>query len=155
MEMQVDSGLIRSEREKRAWSQEHLAKLAGLGLRTIQRIESAGAASYESVSAIASVLSIPLADLRIAEPTKQPLMRLSNWRVRLAAVGAACVACVLSILLVRIAVADELLLDVGVSWNEEDERAVRVLAEEGEDAEIRIDDVVMIVIVPVIVRHAA
>ena len=33
MEMKVDATLIRSEREKRAWSQEHLAEVAGLGLR--------------------------------------------------------------------------------------------------------------------------
>ena len=39
MDVQVDPNLIRSEREKRAWSQEHLAAAAGIGARTIQRIE--------------------------------------------------------------------------------------------------------------------
>lgn len=150
MEMQVDSNLIRLEREKRAWSQEHLARLTGLGLRTIQRIETTGAASYESISAIASVLSIPVADLRVSAPKKQPFIRLSSWRVRLSAVGAVCAAGVFSFFVVRTALAEEVVLDVGVSWNDEDERSVRVLAEEGEDAEIRIDDVVRIVIVPTI-----
>lgn len=37
MDVKVDSKLIRLEREKRAWTQEHLAKAAGLSLRTIQR----------------------------------------------------------------------------------------------------------------------
>jgi transcriptional regulator with XRE-family HTH domain len=65
MEMQIDSRLIRLEREKRAWSQEHLATLAGLSLRTIQRIESTELASYESISAISAVLKIPVTDLRV------------------------------------------------------------------------------------------
>jgi transcriptional regulator with XRE-family HTH domain len=64
MEMKVDAKLIRAEREKRGWSQEHLANVADLGLRTIQRIEANGLASYESVSAIASVLGLSIAKLR-------------------------------------------------------------------------------------------
>lgn len=63
MEMQVDGRLIRTERERRAWSQSHLANVAGLGLRTVQRIEATGGASYESASAIASVFSMAVSDL--------------------------------------------------------------------------------------------
>jgi ribosome-binding protein aMBF1 (putative translation factor) len=58
MEMQVDTQLIRSEREQRAWSQSHLADVSDLGLRTIQRIEATGHASYESASAIAAAFSL-------------------------------------------------------------------------------------------------
>lgn len=65
MEMKIDSQLVRHERERRAWSQEHLASVAGLGLRTIQRIEATGAASYESVKAIAAVLDLQPSDLTI------------------------------------------------------------------------------------------
>jgi transcriptional regulator with XRE-family HTH domain len=72
MDMQIDSQRIRSEREKRAWSQEHLSKLTGLGLRTVQRIESTGLASYESVSAIAAVLEISVSELRVARPVVPP-----------------------------------------------------------------------------------
>ena len=42
MDMKVDSSYIKRERERRAWSQEHLAEVTGLGLRTIQRIEKTG-----------------------------------------------------------------------------------------------------------------
>lgn len=66
MEMQVSSQLIRSEREKRAWSQSHLAGVTGLGLRTVQRIEATGSASYESVAAIASVFSMTVEELQVA-----------------------------------------------------------------------------------------
>jgi transcriptional regulator with XRE-family HTH domain len=64
MDVKLNSTLIRQEREKRAWSQEHLAEVTGLALRTIQRIESSGSASYESASAIAAVFSLPIATLR-------------------------------------------------------------------------------------------
>ncbi len=67
MDMKLDSLVIRSEREKRAWSQEHLAGVSGLGLRTIQRIESTGSASYESAGALAAVFEVPVVALRGAE----------------------------------------------------------------------------------------
>jgi transcriptional regulator with XRE-family HTH domain len=63
MEMQVHAAFIRAQREKRAWSQLHLARVSGLGLRTIQRIESRGTASYESAGAIASAFALTVADL--------------------------------------------------------------------------------------------
>ncbi|HEY6458430.1 MAG TPA: helix-turn-helix transcriptional regulator [Steroidobacteraceae bacterium] len=62
--MKLDAALIRQEREKRAWSQEHLAGVTGLALRTIQRIESTGSASYESAGAIAAVFDLPVSALR-------------------------------------------------------------------------------------------
>ena len=69
MDMQIDRELIRNERRRRAWSQQHLAEVSGLGLRTIQRIEQGGAASYESASALAACLELPLSRL---ERTNQP-----------------------------------------------------------------------------------
>jgi len=79
MEMKVDSNMIRSERENRGWSQSHLAQVSGLSLRTIQRIEKTGSASFESVTALASVLSIEVADLRVAEvaPLRERAIRFS------------------------------------------------------------------------------
>ena len=64
MDVQVDRDLIRSEREKRAWSQEHLAGAAGIGARTLQRIEATGIASYESVRALSAALEIPVGELQ-------------------------------------------------------------------------------------------
>src|SRR6185503_10340776 len=92
MEVRVDSKLIRSERENRGWSQGHLARVAGLSLRTIQRIEKTGSASFESVTALASVLSVEVAELRAdeSEPSRQRAIRLSlelPMRLALAAVS--------------------------------------------------------------------
>ncbi len=76
MEMKVDSKRIREERLRRAWSQEHVAVLAGLGLRTVQRIENSGGASHESIAALASVMSIPVDQLIVAGEFKQSLAEL-------------------------------------------------------------------------------
>src|SRR5690349_20908808 len=65
MDMKVDANRIWAERERRAWSQEHLASLTGLGARTIQRIEASGLVSYESVKAIASALGMSISDLSV------------------------------------------------------------------------------------------
>jgi transcriptional regulator with XRE-family HTH domain len=69
MELQLRPELIRAEREKRAWTQEHVAELAGLGVRTIQRMEATGTASVESATALSAVLEIPLAALRTDLPS--------------------------------------------------------------------------------------
>ena len=45
-------------RSDRLWSQEQLAEACGLSLRTIQRLESSGNASTETVRALASVLEL-------------------------------------------------------------------------------------------------
>ena len=45
---------VKELREKRAWSQEQLAGIAGISLRTVQRIESGKPASFESLKTIAS-----------------------------------------------------------------------------------------------------
>ena len=81
MEMRVDSQRIRTERSQRAWSQEHLAKVANLGLRTIQRIETAGLASNESISAIASALELPVGTLVFGEAKRER----SRWLMQVAA----------------------------------------------------------------------
>lgn len=102
MEMKLNSSLVRAEREKRAWSQEHLAKVSGLGLRTVQRIESTGSASYDSATAIAAIFSIPVAELRLAEPKVRipvtaPVRAAPSFRRRASVlIGACVVATVLS-----------------------------------------------------------
>src|SRR5688500_3774751 len=77
MEVKIDSAYIRAQRERRAWSQEHLAEATGLGLRTIQRIEKTGAASYESARSLAAVFEVDVADLRVAEAPPAPPRRVS------------------------------------------------------------------------------
>lgn len=53
--MQLKQNHIKQLRERKAWSQSHLAEISDLSLRTIQRIEKEHKASKESVKALASV----------------------------------------------------------------------------------------------------
>lgn len=77
MDMKVDPSYIRAQRERRAWSQEHLAEVAGLGLRTIQRIEKTGAASYESARSLAAVFGMDVAELRVEPASAAAALRTS------------------------------------------------------------------------------
>jgi DNA-binding XRE family transcriptional regulator len=58
MDMKAKSSRIRKLRNERLWSQEHLADASGLGLRTIQRLESRGSGSNESIKALAAVFEV-------------------------------------------------------------------------------------------------
>lgn len=81
----IDGARVRREREARAWTQEHLAGATGLSLRTIQRIETSGTASFESLNALAAALSLTLAQLRGTEAVRHeaarhaPLRLLTMW----------------------------------------------------------------------------
>jgi transcriptional regulator with XRE-family HTH domain len=63
MDMKLNAERIRTLREQRAWSQEHLASVAGLSTRTLQRIEAGSAATQETCLALATALEVPVADL--------------------------------------------------------------------------------------------
>lgn len=89
------SGSIRESREKRAWSQEQLAGIAGVSLRTVQRIESGKPASFESLKAIASAFDLSVEELvhDSGIPTETSsisfLVRVTSGRDLLGIVGGA------------------------------------------------------------------
>ena len=76
--MQIDPSRLKQLREQRAWSQEHLATVSGLSVRTIQRLETSGAASHESRLALAAAFGLDPADLApdtqcsVFAPASQP-----------------------------------------------------------------------------------
>lgn len=72
MDMQINKHFLRQEREKRAWSQSHLADVADLSMRTVQRIEHSGVASMESAKALAAALDLELAALVQSSPAITP-----------------------------------------------------------------------------------
>lgn len=63
MYMQINSKKVKQLREQKCWSQQQLADMAGLSLRTLQRIESKSVASPESVKCLAAVFEIDLESL--------------------------------------------------------------------------------------------
>ena len=91
MSFKVDHAKIKRWREERRWSQEHLAELAGLGLRTIQRIENGDAASQDSLMALAAAYNVDVTMLSIDQEAEaarivaekyaqtRSALRLSFW----------------------------------------------------------------------------
>lgn len=75
--MLIDSERLRTLRAGRQWSQEQLAELSGLNLRTIQRLESGAKISTESLRALAAVFEVPPETLLFREPA-QSLSRPSQ-----------------------------------------------------------------------------
>jgi len=65
MQINPDGAKIKRWREERCWSQDHLAGIAGIGLRTVQRIENGGGASRESVMALASAFNVDVSTLTV------------------------------------------------------------------------------------------
>ena len=55
--------IVKKLREKKHWSQEQLANMAGLSLRTIQRVEAGNPASKETLKSLASVFEIVISEL--------------------------------------------------------------------------------------------
>ena len=65
MDIMIDKNRVRKRRGQRAWSQDHLASVSGLSLRTVQRIENDGSCSLESKKALAAAFNIKPSDLDI------------------------------------------------------------------------------------------
>lgn len=85
MSFKTDAAKIKRWREERHWSQEHLAGLAGIGLRTVQRIENGEQASQESLKALAAAFNVDAIALAIdPEEEAATLIREKNAKGRAA-----------------------------------------------------------------------
>lgn len=74
--MHVNCARLRELRTARQWSQEQLATLSGLNLRTIQRLESGAKISNESLRALAAVFEVPAESLLLGDQTpSQPALK--------------------------------------------------------------------------------
>ena len=152
MDMQLDSSRIRMEREGRAWSQEHLAEVAGLSLRTIQRVETSGSASFETAKSLAAVLELEVAALRApAEASQQatPEHRREVWGLRYLGVAASLLIA-LGVFFMRDAVAGEVMLVVALELNNEKLGQHQLVANEGKSAEIRLEGQVRLLVNPMV-----
>ncbi len=74
--MNTASTKTKTLREERAWSQEQLAGISGVNVRTVQRVERGEPASAESLKAIASAFKVDVSDLLkadISSSTRPPV----------------------------------------------------------------------------------
>lgn len=78
--------LIKRLRTEKGWTQEQLSQMSGLGLRTVQRLESGAVASLESKKALASVFEISIEQLEqetMAIDKSSDQWKSNPWWVRL------------------------------------------------------------------------
>ncbi len=69
--MKIDPAIVRGLRERRAWSQEQLAQVAGLSVRTVQRVEGGDGGSLETRMALSAALEVEPAALCVL-PAPEP-----------------------------------------------------------------------------------
>lgn len=82
--MDINAVLVKDNRVKNNWTQQHLADVCGLSLRTIQRVERYGNASNETVSALASVFNIEASEILIPEVKVETYVKKqSPWTEKL------------------------------------------------------------------------
>ncbi len=76
---------VKKARQERAWSQAQLAKIADVNLRTVQRLEKDGAASFHTLQGIAQAFEIDVKELNPASNTgvKSKLQKKVHFLTRL------------------------------------------------------------------------
>lgn len=62
---------VKKAREERAWPQKQLAEVSGVNLRTIQRLEKDGAASFETLMGVAQAFGIDVKELTPTSRTQE------------------------------------------------------------------------------------
>jgi DNA-binding XRE family transcriptional regulator len=152
--MQADAPLIKSERLKRAWSQEQLAQVSGLGIRTVQRIETGGNASLETVKALAAVLELPIETLLVDTPAPSSASPshfhlFKPWP----AFAAGCATTLVTLgglFIMQGAVADQVDMDFSVRVDNEEVSRSRVVGESGAEVILEASELVRISITPTI-----
>ena len=75
--MNINSKLVKKLRAEKSWSQDELATVSGLNLRTVQRIETESTASLQSKKALASAFEIAVKDL---EHRESPAMQTHEYK---------------------------------------------------------------------------
>lgn len=61
--MEINQHQVKALRTERGWTQQQLADICALSLRTIQRVEVHGLASHETINALAAAFQISRASL--------------------------------------------------------------------------------------------
>ena len=75
--MRLKDNVIAQARTQNGWTQEHLASVAGVSTRTIQRVEASGIASADTAQALCAVLDLNFAEIGINQHVKRAAIALS------------------------------------------------------------------------------
>lgn len=140
MDMKINKDFLRRERELRAWTQSHLAEIAGLSMRTVQRIERTGNASMESASALAAALNLELGSLMEAraQDNKQASTKLPRYKFwgAFGLLGFAAIASGWW----STATAEQVMISLSIATTENTYSNMTLLNEIGSESEMKLDD---------------
>lgn len=140
MDMKINKEILRRERELRAWTQSHLAEVADLSMRTVQRIERTGDVSMESAGALAAALDIDLAVLMEAPIASDEITPAKSRPYKLwSAIG------VISSVLVAAgwwssAAAEQVMVSLSIETSGRVYSDMMLLNEIGKESEMKLDD---------------
>ncbi len=135
------------ERELRAWSQNQLAEVANLSLRTVQRVEKSGAASYETCQALASAFSIGADELQsLTNTARLAKNRRPSLLATLSGGLIGVIATLLSLLLFTAVQAQEILLDIDYSNSGQHSEPFSIADHLDKDMTFTVDDEFRIVV---------
>lgn len=67
----LKNGAVRKLREQKLWSQEDLARRAGISTRTLQRVEAGACAKMDTLAFLAEALEVPPTDLLEHTPSAE------------------------------------------------------------------------------------
>lgn len=73
--MEINASHIKAIRQQHQWTQQQLADMCGVSLRTIQRVEKEGNAAQETVMSLCAVFEVPRDELLIV-----PRVDESQWQ---------------------------------------------------------------------------
>lgn len=140
MDMKINKETLRRERELRAWTQSHLAEVADLSMRTVQRIERTGDASMESASALAAALNLDLISLMekpaLADQTNALKSRSYPIWGLLGLIGSAAIA----LGWWSNATAEQVMISLAIGAGENIHSDMVLLHEIGKESEMNLDD---------------
>jgi transcriptional regulator with XRE-family HTH domain len=145
MDLKINLEFIKAERQRRGWSQEQLAAAAGLGVRTIQRMESGSVASSESAKCLAAVFEVPVSRLLTEKP--KPFWRRQRlW----AAAAAVCAAAGSSLFLMSRANATDVGMAIKLGTATTDESRMNLEVNDGGETEVKLERNIRLVLRPTI-----
>ena len=140
MDMKINKELVRRERELRAWTQSHLAEVADLSMRTVQRIERTGDVSMESASALAAALNLDLAVLMASPDVAETAITTKPRRYRLWSL----LGLIGSMLVVlgwwSTAAAEQVMVSLLIERGKQTYSDIMLLNEIGKEGEMKLDD---------------
>ncbi|MCL1147475.1 helix-turn-helix domain-containing protein [Shewanella marinintestina] len=82
--MEINPFAIRTLRQEKGWTQQHLADACAISLRTVQRVEKEGSASNDTLLGLCAVFEVEQKQLLVLpKPTHEQMQQVSLYQQRI------------------------------------------------------------------------